>query len=259
MDKEKLVQLMADYREGKISAEEFSAKRAEMQSSGTLTERHRSNETAPAKTPMSPNAKILLWLGSGIFLMLCVIAFLLFWNSPEQVAKRALPGLLKAQEEAEQKAKQEMEAELAAQERQRERSEEIAAQNEANAILKDMIAAFVGVKNFVEQKTRWSHLKEIPTIWDVTKSIDDVNSTVEKAEFSINRFDRISINGETNYTDGYFIRIRYDLSNVSPKSKEKLLDFKGAFAHVGFFLANKDGYPFDGRSNAVYCVIRGKP
>lgn len=259
MDKEKLVQLMADYREGKISAEEFSAKRAEMQSSGTLTERHRSNETAPAKTPMSPNAKILLWLGSGIFLMLCVIAFLLFWNSPEQVAKRALPRLLKAQEEAEQKAKQEREAERAAQKHKREIAEEIAAQNEAKAILEDMAAAFVGVKSFVDQKTRWSHLKEIPTIWDVIKSIDDVNSTVAKSELSIKRLDRISINGETSYTNGYFIRIRYDLSDVDAKSRKKLLDFKGAFTDVGFFLANKDGYPFDGRSNAVYCVIRGKP
>ena len=90
MDKERLAQLIADYREGKITAEEFSAKRAEMQGLGPLTDRHESNETVPAKTPMSQNAKILLWLGSGIFLMLCVITFLLFWNSPEQVAKRAL-------------------------------------------------------------------------------------------------------------------------------------------------------------------------
>lgn len=258
MDKEKLAQLIADYRDGKITAEEFSARRGGI-NGGESPHPERPVMNTPDCPPMSTNTKILIGVGGGILLMLCVIAFLLFWNSPEQVAKRALPGLLKAQEEAEQKAKQEMEAELTAQERQRERSEEIAAQNEANAIMKDMIAAFVGVKNFVEQKTRWSHLKEIPTIWDVTKSIDEVNPTVEKSDFSIRRLDRISINGETNYNNGYFIRIRYDLSEVSSKTKEKLLDFKGALTDVGFFLANKDGYPFDGRGDAVYCVIRGKP
>lgn len=261
MDKEKLAQLMTDYLAGKITAEEFSTKKAETQGRGLApsTERLVSNGTVPTKPSMSSTAKILLGLGCGIFLMLCVIAFLLFWNSPEQVAKRALPGLLKAQEEAEQKAKQEMEAELAAQKHQRERSEEIAAKNEAEAIWEDMVIAFIGVKEFVAKKTQWSNLKEIPTIWDVIESINDVNNRDGKFEFSLKRLDRISINGETSYTDGYFIRIRYDLSDVGLKSKRKLLDFKSPFSDLGFFLANKDGAPFDGRSNAVYCIIRGNP
>lgn len=258
MDKERLAQLIADYREGKITAEEFNARRDDINGDGS-PQSERPVMNAPGRPPMPTNTKILIGIGGGIFLMLCIIAFLMFWNSPEQVAKRALPGLLKAQEEAQQ----EMETELAAQKDQREKAAEFDARNEAKAIFEDMAVAFLGAKEFVAQKTRWSHLKEIPTIWDVIESINDINNDInnksEKSDLSIKRLDRISINGETNYTNGYFIRIRYDLSDVGSRSKEKLLDFKGVFADVGFFLSNKDGYPFDGRGDAVYCVIRGKP
>ena len=257
MDKEKLAQLIADYREGKITAEEFNTRRNGINGDGS-PQSERSVADAPARSPMSMNTKILIGLGGGILLMLCVIAFLLFWNSPEQVAKRALPGLLKAQEEAEQKAKQEMEAELAAQKYQEEKSEEITTQNEAVAIFMDLGSAFLGARHFIAKKTKWSPLKEIPTIWDVIEAINELNLMRGTSDFVIRRPDKISINGKISYTSGYLIQIKYDLAGVNRKTKAKLLHFTGKLSDIGFFLANKDGYPFDGRDNAVYCVIKGK-
>lgn len=257
MDKEKLAQLIADYRDGKITAEEFSARRGGI-NGGESPHPERPVMNTPDCPPMPTNTKILIGIGGGILLMLCVIAFLIFWNSPEQVAKRALPGLLKAQEEAEQKVKQEMEAELAAQKYQEEKFEEITAQNEAVAIFMDLGSAFLGAKHFIAKKTKWSPLKEIPTIWDVIEAINELNLMRGTSDFVIRRPDKISINGKISYTSGYLIQIKYDLAGVNRKTKAKLLNFKGKLSDIGFFLANKDGYPFDGRNNAVYCVIKGK-
>lgn len=95
MDKEKLAQLIADYRDGKITAEEFSARRNDINGDGSPQSERPVADTS-ARSPMSTNTKILIGIGGGILLMLCVIAFLLFWNSPEQVSTRALGDMFKA-------------------------------------------------------------------------------------------------------------------------------------------------------------------
>lgn len=89
MNNEKLAQLIADYRDGKITAEEFSARRGGI-NGGESPHPERPVMNTPDCPPMPTNTKILIGIGGGILLMLCVIAFLMFWNSPEQVAKRAL-------------------------------------------------------------------------------------------------------------------------------------------------------------------------
>ena len=95
MDNERLAQLIADYREGKITAEEFSARRNGINGDGS-PQPERPVMNTPDCPPMPTNTKILIGIGGGILLMLCVIALLMFWNSPEQVATRALGDMFKA-------------------------------------------------------------------------------------------------------------------------------------------------------------------
>ena len=94
MDKERLAQLIADYREGKITAEEFNARRDDINGDGS-PQSERPVMNAPGRPPMPTSTKILIGIIGGILLMLCIIAFLMFWNSPEQVAKRALGDMFK--------------------------------------------------------------------------------------------------------------------------------------------------------------------
>ena len=94
MDKERLAQLIADYREGKITAEEFNARRNGINGDGS-PEPDRPVLNNPDRSTMPTSTKILIGIIGGILLMLCIIAFLMFWNSPEQVAKRALGDMFK--------------------------------------------------------------------------------------------------------------------------------------------------------------------
>lgn len=78
--------LFEDYREGKITAAEFTAMR-EALNSGTET-------PTPARKSSSGIGRNLLFGGIGVIvLLLAVIAWLLFSNSPEQQARRLVRNL----------------------------------------------------------------------------------------------------------------------------------------------------------------------
>ena len=66
MDKEKLAQLIADYRDGKITAEEFSARRGGI-NGGESPQSERPVADTSARSLMSTNTKILIGVGGGYY------------------------------------------------------------------------------------------------------------------------------------------------------------------------------------------------
>ena len=92
MTKEEL-QLWRDKQAGLITQEEFNAQWAALRAAPNpapdpVQPQPRASAVAKQPQGLPLNTKILIGIGAGVIGMLAVIAFLLFWHSPEQTGKR---------------------------------------------------------------------------------------------------------------------------------------------------------------------------
>lgn len=163
------------------------------------------------------HSKSSIWLGCGILLILCVAAFIFFWYIPHQKA------------------------------------DEQNAQAQATEIISDINNTLLGVVLVVIDDAGFgTGLTHLPEMSDVLLKLQEA-SRIQKnqgkgdgIDTTIRHPERFTLFADTTRQNR--LSIKYDLSRVSRRAKEKLL-----LGKIGEYkLQNQDGTPFQGKEKAVY-------
>lgn len=161
--------------------------------------------------------KPIIWLGGGLLLILCVTAFVFFWYIPRQKA------------------------------------DEQRAQVQATEIVGDINNTLLGVVLLMIGDTGFgTSLTSLPTMGDVLLKLQEADRIQKKQgkedelDTSIRHPERFTLFADTARQNR--LNIKYDLSRVSKRTKEKIL-----LGNIGKYkMQNEDGTPFQGHGNAVY-------